>query len=282
MECFVGVRRLSKSGPGLLVAAIRRRAAADGVGPQSAGLAYYTFLSLFPLLLLALSAIGFLLSGSPDAQRDWVERLTGSIPGLGPLVGRNLRAVVDGRAAAGVLGLVGAAWAGSGVALAAQDALGRIFRTPSRGTVRRRIRSLSTMAGLGMLSLSSVALTGAAAGLFGDGAADIPFRVLGVATGLGVDLLLFLLAYLALTPPGGPPLRVHVPGAWLMAGGWTLLKVAGSLYTVRVVARLTALYGTVGAVFGLLAVLHVGTRLFLYGAELSAVLSERRAGRAPQ
>lgn len=261
-----------------LALTVHRRASEDSVGTLSAALTYSAFLSLFPLILLGLSAIGFLLAGDRAAQREWVERLTGTIPGLGPLVGRNIVAVIDGRAATGVVGLLGAAWTATGLGQAAQHALGLIFRTASRGGVRRRLRSFATTTGLGVLALASIALTGLAAGWRGAGAVAVVLRALGIAAGVVIDLGFFLVAYRSLTPGRGPVLLEHLPGAALTTVGWTALKLAGSLYTLRVVGRTTALYGTVGAVFGLLAVLHVATRLFLYGAELSAVLIERRRG----
>jgi uncharacterized BrkB/YihY/UPF0761 family membrane protein len=144
--------------------------------------------------------------------------------------------------------------------------------------VRRRVRALATMAALGLLGLWSTALTGLATGWSG----GIAFRLLGIALGAVVDLGFFLVTYRSLTPRGGPALRDHLPGAVAMAVGWSGLKVAGSWYGVRVVARARALYGTVGAVFGLLALLSLAVRFFLYGAELSAVqLERRRAGGVP-
>lgn len=262
-----------------LAVSVHRRASEDSVGTLAAALTYAAFLSLFPLILLGLSVVGFLLSGDRATQREWVERLTGTIPGLGPLVGRNIGAVVDGRAGTGILGLLGVVWTATGLGRAAQDALGRVFRTQSRGAVRRRLRSFATTVGLGVLALASVVLTGLAAGWRGGGAVAVVLRALGIAAGVVIDLGFFLVAYRSLTPGRGPRLLDHLPGAALTAVGWTVLKLAGSLYTLRVVARATALYGTVGAVFGLLAVLHLATRLFLYGAELSAVLMERRGPR---
>jgi len=46
---------------------------------------------------------------------------------------------------------------------------------------------------------------------------------------------------------------------------------------VAVVNRSSALYGAIGAVFGLLVFLRVAASLYLVGAELSALLAERRA-----
>jgi len=60
--------------------------------------------------------------------------------------------------------------------------------------------------------------------------------------------------------------------------GWLLLQGVGGLYVDRVVARGSALYGALGAVFGLLAFLYAAAYLLLLSAELSEVLWERRNG----
>ncbi len=62
--------------------------------------------------------------------------------------------------------------------------------------------------------------------------------------------------------------------------GWLLLQWVGALYVDRVVARGSALYGALGAVFGLLAFLHMAAYLLLVSAELSQVLWEKRHGRS--
>ncbi len=257
--------------------AVHERGSRDSLGVLASSLTYTAFLSLFPLVLLGLSVLGFVLAGNPTLKGDWVTRLTGSIPGLSGLIGRNVQAIVDGRVGTGIVGLVGSAWAASSLTGAAEHALSTIFRTPRAGLVRRRLRALGLMAGLGLLAAASIFITGFVTSWGGGGATGGLLRVLGVVAGAAVDLGFFLVAYRTLTPAGGPPLPAHLPGAILMALGWTLLKVAGSWYAVRVVTRATALYGTVGAVFGLLAILSVAVRVFLYGAELSAVLLERRA-----
>ncbi len=260
----------------LLGKEVHRRGALDGLGMLAEALAYSAFLSLLPLVLLALSVAGFLLDGDPTRQASWRANLTGSIPGLAPLIGRNLTAVVDGRIGTGLVGLIGVVWTASGLASSTSHALGIVFRTERPGPVRRRLDALASMAGLGAIGLMSIGITSVAAGWRSSDAIGLSLRVLGVAAGFAVDAGFFLAVYRTLTPGRGPSLRGHLPGAMLMASGWTLLKLAGSWYTIRLVAHATALYGTVGGVFGLLAILSLAARMFLYGAELSAVLAEKR------
>ena len=149
--------------------------------------------------------------------------------------------------------------------------LARIFRTERRGVVKRRLRALSAVAVLGSCGLASAALTVVATA---PGRGPV-LGVLGVIAGAAADFVFFTIAYRELTP-GEPPIRDHIPGALAMTVSWTVLKIAGSWFAALAVSRTSALYGTAGAVFGVLAVLLLGSRSFLYGAELSAVVREDR------
>lgn len=94
---------------------------------RAAGITYYAFLSLFPLLLVGLSVVGFILAGDARAQAEWAARLAGSVPGLGPLIGENLDALVSARAATGIAGLAGLLWSGAGIVRASGSALSRVL-----------------------------------------------------------------------------------------------------------------------------------------------------------
>lgn len=261
--------------PGLSLAfAVAERAGRDSVGTLAAALTYYAFLSLFPLLLLGLSVIGFLLR-DPAAQAEWIDRLAGAIPGIEPLLAENVRAIVRGRAGAGILAVLGLAWTSVGAAEAARGAMARIFRRPLSANVL--LKKLRSAASVGLVGLLAFASTGATTLLTGTTSGAL--RLAGYGGTFAVDTCLFLVLYRYLTPGAGPAFRDLAPAGAVMGAGWTALKVAGAWYGGRVVARATAVYGTFAAVVGILAILHVATRLFVYGAELAAVLMQRRRQR---
>jgi len=261
--------------------AVGRRAGEDAGGELADSLTYHAFLSLFPLLLLAASVIGFLLSRNPSAEGDWVGRLSGSVPGLGPLIARNLRAGVDGRAGAGIVGLVGFLWTGLGLVESGRNTLSRILRR-ARGSnvVSKKLRSVAALGGLGIVALASTTATGLLAGLGGGSGLGMAVRAFGILAAAGVDAGFFLVLYRVLAPGRGPAFRELVPGAVVMTVGWTGLKLGGTWYGIRVVAKATAVYGTFVAVIGVLALLSIACRMFVYGAELDMVLAEERHARA--
>lgn len=270
-------RTLAQSRLARRLLAARERFRSDDLGTMAAALAFQAFLSLFPILLLALSVAGFLLSGDPAA---WLRRFFDAVPGIGPLLDRNLDAVVRGRGGLGILALAGVVWAASGLTGRASDALGRIFRVPGRSLIRRRARSIVAMLVLGAALAAALLASGTIAAVHAEGWWWLPVRILTLATVAALELAFFAGTYVVLTPANGPGLRDHVPGAILMTAGWAILKLVGGVLVVTVVNRSSALYGTIGAVFGLLVFLRMAASLYLVGAELSALLREERAAGA--
>jgi uncharacterized BrkB/YihY/UPF0761 family membrane protein len=66
-----------------------------------------------------------------------------------------------------------------------------------------------------------------------------------------------------------------------MTAGWELFKLAGGILLAYYVLRASQLYGAIGTVVGLLLFLRLASELFVFGAEVSAVLLDRRTGPSP-
>ncbi len=261
--------------------AVQRRYGEDRAGYLAAAVTYYAFLSLFPLLLLAFSVIGFLLAGDPEAQEELVSTLAEAVPGLESVLGDNIEALVDARAATGIIGLLGLLWTGLGATEAAGYALGRVFRLPPLGSLlRRKLWAVGTTVGLGLLALLALGVVAAVGNLPVKGVGGALLRAFGPLVGLGLDLALFLIAYRLLTQRRGPPLAALWKGALFAALGWTALKIVGTWYVARTVSESTAVYGTFAGAVGILLLLYLAARLLLYGAEVSAVAMERAGGRS--
>lgn len=252
----------------------------DGSGQLAASVTYYAFLSILPLVLLALSAAGFLISRyGEEEQTRLVVRLSGDIPGLGPLIERNLDALIRGRTTIGIIAVAGMIWAGSGGMGAVRFALARIFRVKDPGgIVAPRLRSLGLLLMIAVLALASVASAGLATNLRLEGATRTAILVVGMAGAFVLNFAAALIAYYFLTPKHPVPVRDLIPGTLLAATAFLGLQIAGSWYASRVVAGTTAIYGTFAAVVGALVLLNLAAQAFLYGAELSALLRDRRKG----
>ena len=103
--------------PAAFVVAVAKKFGEDRASSHAALVAYYAFLSLFPLLLALTSVLGFVLEDDPSLQDDIVDTALGRIP----VIGAQLRDDVQPLTGSGValaIGIVGALWAGLGVTLA--------------------------------------------------------------------------------------------------------------------------------------------------------------------
>jgi membrane protein len=264
-----------------LVIAVNERYGRDSGGYMAATITYYGFLSVLAVTALVLSVVGFVLAGNPSARQSLVEKVTGAVPGIGGFLGGQIHGVVRARFVALAIGLVGLLFTGTGAVNAAGWALGRIFRVPEfGGLLKKRVWALGSLGLLGVIVLASGGVVGLVQGLHTTGWAAVGLWIVGLAVSFALDVGLFMVAYRILLQRRGPSWRQVVPGAVLAGAGWTLLKLVGTWYVTRAVAGATAVYGTFGTVVGILALLYLASRVFLYGAELNAVLIEER-GNAP-
>ena len=257
-----------------LALAIYARQREDGVRHLSAAVTYYLFLSVFPALILGLSALGYYLKrqGLDEVQR-MVNDLVGDIPGLGPILERNLESIEDLWPSLGLIALVGILWTGSGGVNAVRDSLLRIFgaRTGGNIAVNRGRALLVIFVGAPLLLVSIGATVWATSS--GSSRGQVASWLITIAASLGalaMNTLAFGIIYRLLVPDSVAAPRDHWPGALLSGVALTVLTLLGSAYTQRVVVGATAIWGALAGLIGALIILNLGAKAFLYGAELTA------------
>jgi len=256
------------------VRAIAMRYEGDELPTHAGALTYGAFLSLPPLLLLAASVIGFVIA-DPAKQEQVINSLVDLIPGLDAVAASLVDSLVNGRIALGLIAIPGVLWAASGFVARLRHALGVVFGTRWTGLISGRFRGMLVATPLFAGVLIVLALPGTVSALVGS-RMTVLVEVLTYLVVLVAGVGFFLVVFRFLPPPCALSWRDHLPGAVMATVGWLLLQRVGVLYVDRVVARGSALYGTLGAVFGLLAFLYVAAYLLLLSAELSEVLWERR------
>jgi membrane protein len=239
--------------------------------------AYRGFLSIFPLLLLGLSVLGFVLHSDPEKQAEIVKSVTSFLPGIGKELTDNLRAVSEHRTATGVIGLVGLAFAGLGWIDALRESLRLIWHQPKPvyNLLTRKVADLGILVGLGLtvvVSLGLAALGGALShrvlavmGLGDTFAGRMTVTVITVLLSVAADTALFLFLFLKLPRVAEPWQRV-VRGALFGAVVLNILKFVGTFYITRTVAHASQLYGTFGLVIGLLIWVNLVSRGMLFAA----------------
>jgi YihY family inner membrane protein len=259
------------------VRAIAARYEGDELPTHAGALTYGAFLSLPPLLLLAASITGFWISDAAK-QEQVINSLVDLIPGLDAVATSLVHSMVNGRVAVGLIAIPGVLWAASGFVARLRHALGVVFGTRWTGLITGRFRGM--VVGIPLLAgvLVVLALPGSVSGLAGSGVVSVLVEVLTYVAVLVGGVAFFVVVFRFLTPPCPLSWRDHLPGAVMATVGWLLLEWVGAFYVDRVVAHGSALYGALGAVFGLLAFLYAASYLLLLSAELSEVLWERRNG----
>src|SRR3954452_14468770 len=109
-----------------LPAAVMKKFLDDSASRLAALIAYWGFFSIFPLLLVFVSILGFLLEGNPDFQQNVLDSTVAQIPVIGDQLSRDVTSL-KGSGVALAIGIVGALWAGLGVTLAIGRALDTLW-----------------------------------------------------------------------------------------------------------------------------------------------------------
>jgi YihY family inner membrane protein len=241
----------------------------DQGGNLAALLAYYGFLSLFPLLLVLFTVLGFVLHGHPGLQHDLRTSALADFPIIGDQISSNVTSV-RGSGIGLVIGIVGTFWGGLGIANAAQNAMNRVWDVPITarpGFFARIGRSVTLLAtiGIGILATTLLSGVGSAAGGLGIGV-----RLLAFVVSIALNVGLFLVAFRVMTARD-IAWRDFVPGAVVAAVGWEILQVLGGLYVSHTLKGMTQTYGLFAIVLGLLAWIFLQAQLIVYAAEINVV-----------
>lgn len=239
--------------------------------PLANGVALQIFLSLIPLLLVAIAIVGFIAGGDVTFAGDVIDFL--GLPADGEAA-RTLRTTIENaeesRRAASIIGVLGLLWRGLAVVAAVQRAIDNVWQTRSEG-LKDKLRAVLWLVGAGLIFVSSFAVTTVLNFLPGF------LAPLSIVVGLAVNLGLYLWTFseLGRLPVGW---RALLPGAVVCAVGFEILKLVGTLYVPRLVAGSSALYGSLGIVIAILAWLAFFGRLLVYGAVINVLRWEEGHG----
>lgn len=242
---------------------------------------YYAFVSIFPLLLIASSVLGFLLQGNA-ALKD--EVLTGALSQF-PIVGTELGKPkgLQGSTSAVVFGTITALYGVLGLGQAAQNAVNVVWAVPRNSRfnpVLSRASSLAllVLAGLTVLAVTVLTSIVSHVDVFGSNVN----RGLGWLLTLSSIVLnaLVLAAMMRLATTARQSFRSTLPGAIAVALMWQLLQKLGGTYVSRVIARVSDVNAVFAIVLGLLALLYIASVIAVVGLEINVVLARRLYPRA--
>lgn len=232
------------------------------------------FIAIFPLLLVAIAVVGFIAAGDDTVAPRLIENL-GLTGGAADALTGAIDRAANSRQAASIIGLVGLAWSGSGVAVALQAAVRLPWQERSEG-IKDRLLGMAWLVVAGLGFAASLAL----GGLLNFLPSWLPAVVAvlaEVALGFAVEVALFAWMFWGLGTRR-VPWRDQLPGAVVAAAGFEVLKIAGTVWVPQLVARSSALYGSIGVVFAVLAWLALFAKLLVYASTLNAVRYEATHG----
>ncbi|HEX2030978.1 MAG TPA: YhjD/YihY/BrkB family envelope integrity protein, partial [Actinomycetota bacterium] len=101
----------------------------DRAGQLAALVAYYGFFSLFPLMLVLVTVLGWVLAENPDLQKEILDSALRQFPVIGDQIGKNVGAL-EGTGVALGIGIAGALWAGLAGVKVAQNAMDQVWDVP--------------------------------------------------------------------------------------------------------------------------------------------------------
>ncbi len=259
-------RRLS------FLAAVIKKFGDDQAGQLAALIAYYGFFSLFPLLLVFVTMLGFVLQGDPTAQTSVLHSTLSQFPIIGNQLQSNIHSL-KGSAISLAIGLAGSLFAGLGITSATQNAFNQVWAVPHKhrpNFINARLRGLGLLIVLGALAIVSTVVAG-----YVTAGGQSALAVLGgVIVTLIVNLLLFFTAFRLLTTRAVET-RQLIPGVIVAAVVWQILQHVGAYYVDHVIRHAKETSGLFAFVLGLLAWLYLGGQVTLLAAEINVVRARR-------
>jgi len=260
---------------------------ADHAPRMAAALAFYTILSMAPLLVITTAIVGFVL-GEEAAQGQIVAQLQGLIGSAGAeVIQTALNHANQPRAGmiASLLGIVTLLFGASGVFVELQDDLHVVWKaTKGTGaswweTVKDRLLSFAMVLSVGFILLVSLilsallAIIGAVIKDFMPGL-GVLVQVVNVVISLGVTTTLFALIF-RYVPEYRLPWRVVLAGAALTAAFFSLGKFLIGLYVGQ--AGIATPFGAAGSVVVLVVWVYYSALIFFFGAEVTQGIAKKGA-----
>lgn len=236
---------------------------------------YYGLISIFPLLWLLSSILGFVLQSNPEWQARIIDSAVAQVPVIGQQIqGKQL----EGSTVAVVVGSLGALYGALGVAQAIQFAMNSAWTIPRNSRpnpILARVRSLGLLSVIGLSTLGSTLLSQVPATL----------TSFGIELGTGTQFLATLGSFLVslgmflgmsrLGVARHVGLRRLLPGAVLGAMFWQALQAGSGTFVRSFVARSSAINGVFAIVLGLVAWLYLAAVVLVLGTEVNVVLAKR-------
>lgn len=244
----------------------------------AASIAYYAFVSLIPLVVLALVAAGAV------GGRDLALQVASVVGGTLSVSQQGLVTTIleNGTTAGGVtiVGLLTLVWSSMKIFRGLDVAFSRAYGVAGPDSFVDQLTDAAVTLGAVVLAAIATVVVGALVALVQAdallaGVTDLSAGIVGTLS-LILALTIALLPLYYFLPAENVTLREAIPGAVFAAVGWTALQTAFRYYTQY--AGSYEQYGAIGGALLLVTFLYFAGIVLLVGAVVNAVLAGRYAG----
>lgn len=292
-----GIERINQDEPGMVeklrkkhswfdhLMRMNERFGAKGGNQLSAGITYFSVLSIFPLAMLVFGIAGVILAGNPEILADIQDRINGSVDGE---IGNTINGIIDTAIAqrGAVLGIGGltALWSGLGWMSNLRFGVSRMWAIdPTEGNfLKNKLTDLVALIVLilalgvafGVTAIGASGLTQNLLELVGLG--DFPgisYITWFVAVVVGVLANFLVFGWLIFSLPRTKvPLRPGLQAALVGAIGFEVVKQAGSQLASNALGNPAG--AAFGPIIGIMVVLYLSWRILMYCSAWAATSEE--------
>jgi YihY family inner membrane protein len=254
-----------------IAAATVKKYGEDRSSSLASTIAFWAFFSIFPLFLVLVTILGFVL---PSGRRAEV---LGRVASFFPVLHPSTVGSLSGSWWPILVGAASALWAGSAVVRMSQQAFDEVWEIPRKyrpGLVEQVRRSLFALGTIGFGLVVATIMSGYVTGR--DTGVDLGWygRLGGYLISLALDVALFVIAFRMLTKRENT-WRDVLPGALLAGGAFFVLQQISSLIISRYLGKAQDTYGSFATVITILWWFYLQAQITLLGAQLNVVLGER-------
>ena len=232
--------------------------------------AFWGIFSIFPLLLVLVTLLGYFLPHSMKA--DVMSRVSSMFP----LLGTGSVKALSGSWWTLVIGVATALWSGSGVVRTVQQAFNSVWEIPQkdRPNILEKVgRSVLVLGTIGLGLVVTTVLSGFLSG--SDSGVNLGWggHLAGYVVALVANVGLFVAAFKMLTDRD-LSVRDVLPGAVLSGVAYFVLQTASGLIISRYLHNAQGTYGNFATVITILWWFYLQAVITMLGAELNVVLHE--------
>ena len=250
----------------------------------SAGLAYYTFFSIFPLILAFVAGGSYFLD-SHQVFNTVTQFIQQALPISRQVINENLEEILAERGTAGIVSLLILLWSASGMFTNLAYNINLAWpRAKRRNFLQNRMVGLWMIVGLiGLIILSLVLswMTARLPFMSLDNASPFGLFMLRIISALGSWLMIFLV-FLTLyrwIPRLRARWRSTFWGALLASLSWKAVTAGFSWYLGSSFGQYQLIYGSLGAIVAFLFLIYIISMITLFGAHLSAAIESWESDR---